>query len=254
MKDEDLDDDIPKILREKYEQIEVPRKMFDMSKLDESMIRKNKMKRISIAALYVIVFISIGTIISFMLKESISSKDSNENIQAKIEENNKKDEKEIYILGGVYGSKWNVSVVSLLKVDEILESQFIDDVPYTKIKVTVQENFLGELKEEYIYVPGGRFKVDDVKGKLDKYNLTNLDFKELDEYNNLYINFNTGISISRPTVGEEYLVSLENRDGKLYASLNMKYGFKKYNKETNCVITDEGKEIPVDLEEYLKNK
>lgn len=259
---DDLDDDLDQYgdeffekLRQEYDNVEVPKEMFDTSKLDPSMIRKSKFKVISIAALYVIAFISVGTLVGFMLKGNITAGNPNEkdNIQAGIEQSeNKIDEKMLVISRNLYSSDYEWSIVSSIKLDEIIETTFFDDVPYTKVKVSVQENYLGDLKEEYIYVPGGRFKVEDVKDKLENYNLTNLE--DLNEYNNVYLNYNTGMSISRPVVGEEYLVSLEEKDGKLFASLNLKYGFKKFDKENNCIITDEGEKIPVDMEEYLKNK
>lgn len=256
---DDLDDDLDQYgdeffekLRQEYDNVEVPKEMFDTSKLDPSMIRKSKIRVASIAALYVIVFISVGTLIGFMLKGSITAGKPNEkdNVQAEQPIN---DEKEIHIKTNAlsYGNL-EYKFVNLIKLDEIMETTFINDVPYTKVKVSVQENYLGDLKEEYIYVPGGRFKVDDVKDKLENYNVTNLE--DLNEYNNVYLNYNTGMSISRPVVGEEYLVSLEEKDGKLFASLNLKYGFKKFDKESNCIITDEGEKIPVNMEEYLKNK
>lgn len=255
--DNDLDqygDEFFEKLRQEYDNVEVPKEMFDTSKLDPSMIRKSKIKVASIAALYVIVFISVGTLISFMLKGNITAEKPNEkdNVQAGVEENSKKDEKLLIIKRSACSAEWNVSIVSSLKLDEIMETTFINDIPYTKVKVSVQENYLGDLKEEYIYVPGGRFKVEDVKDKLENYNVTNLE--DLNEYNNVYLNYNAGMSISRPAVGEEYLVSLEEKDGKLFASLNLKYGFKKFDKESNCIITDEGEKIPVNMEEYLKNK
>lgn len=253
--DDDLDqygDEFFEKLRQEYDNVEVPKEMFDTSKLDPSMIRKSKIRVASIAALYVIVFISVGTLIGFMLKGSITAGKPNEkdNVQAEQPIN---DEKEIHIKTNAlsYGNL-EYKFVNLIKLDEIMETTFINDVPYTKVKVSVQENYLGDLKEEYIYVPGGRFKVDDVKDKLENYNVTNLE--DLNEYNNVYLNYNTGMSISRPVVGEEYLVSLEEKDGKLFASLNLKYGFKKFDKESNCIITDEGEKIPVNMEEYLKNK
>lgn len=253
--DDDLDqygDEFFEKLRQEYDNVEVPKEMFDTSKLDPSMIRKSKIRVASIAALYVIVFISVGTLIGFMLKGSITAGKPNEkdNVQAEQPIN---DEKEIHIKTNAlsYGNL-EYKFVNLIKLDEIMETTFINDVPYTKVKVSVQENYLGDLKEEYIYVPGGRFKVDDVKDKLENYNVTNLE--DLNEYNNVYLNYNAGMSISRPVVGEEYLVSLEEKDGKLFASLNLKYGFKKFDKESNCIITDEGEKIPVNMEEYLKNK
>ncbi len=255
--DDDLDqygDEFFEKLRQEYDNVEVPKEMFDTSKLDPSMIRKSKFKVISIAALYVIAFISVGTLLGFMLKNNITAEKTNgeDNIQAEIEETNNKDEKMLEIAKNSYSSYYEWSVVSSIKVDEILEATFIDDIPYTKVKVSVQKNYLGDLKEEYIYVPGGRFKVEDVKDKLELYNLSGLE--DINEYNNVYLNYNTGMSISRPVVGEEYLVSLEERDGKLFASLNLKYGFKKFDRENNCIITDDGEKIPVDMEEYLKNK
>lgn len=257
--DDDLDqygDEFFEKLRQEYDNVEVPKEMFDTSKLDPSMIRKSKFKVISIAALYVIAFISVGTLLGFMLKNNITAKKINDgdNIQAGIEQaGNKKDELEISIKNNSLAyEKTKYDYVNTLKLDEILETTFIDDVPYTKVKVSVQENYLGDLKEEYIYVPGGRFKVEDVKDKLELYNLSRLE--DINEYNNVYLNYNTGMSISRPVVGEEYLVSLEERDGKLFASLNLKYGFKKFDRENNCIITDDGEKIPVDMEEYLKNK
>lgn len=255
--DDDLDqygDEFFEKLRKEYDNVEVPKEMFDTSKLDPSMIRKSKFKVISVAALYVIAFISVGTLIGFMFKNSITTNEPSkeENIQVGIG-NVTKDEKNIDIINNElsYGKSRFEYVISL-KLDEILESTFIDDIPYTRVKVSVNENYLGDLKEEYIYVPGGRFKVEDVKNKLESYNINGLE--DLTEYNNVYLNYNTGISISRPVVGEEYLVSLEEKDGKLFASLNLKYGFKKFDKENNCIITDEGEKIPVDMEEYLKNK
>lgn len=256
--DDDLDqygDEFFEKLRQEYDNVEVPKEMFDTSKLDPSMIRKSKFKVISIAALYVIAFISVGTLLGFMLKNNITAKKTNngDNIQAGVEQSeNKMDEKMLVIARNLYSSDYERSIVSSIKVDEILETTFIDDVPYTKVKVSVQKNYLGDLKEEYIYVPGGRFKVEDVKDKLELYNLSGLE--DINEYNNVYLNYNTGMSISRPVVGEEYLVSLEERDGKLFASLNLKYGFKKFDRENNCIITDDGEKIPVDMEEYLKNK
>ncbi len=258
---DDLDDDLDQYgdeffekLRQEYENVEVPKEMFDTSKLDPSMITKRKIKVASIAALYVIVFISVGTLVGFMLKGSITAGKPNEkdNVQAGVEENNKLDEKIVEIKSSLLYGKYRCFSISSLKVDEILETTFVDDVPYTKVKVSVQENYLGDLKEEYIYVPGGRFKVEDVKDKLENYNLTNLE--DLNEYNNVYLNYNTGMSISRPVVGEEYLVSLEEKEGKLFASLNLKYGFKKFDKDSNCIITEEGEKIPVNMEEYLENK
>ena len=259
---DDLDDDLDQYgdeffekLRQEYENVEVPKEMFDTSKLDPSMITKRKIKVASIAALYVIVFISVGTLVGFMLKGSITAGKANEkdNVQAGVEQNNKLDETEVHISSKPLAIiREQYEFITSLKVDEILETTFVGDVPYTKVKVSVQENYLGDLKEEYIYVPGGRFKVEDVKDKLENYNLTNLE--DLNEYNNVYLNYNTGMSISRPVVGEEYLVSLEEKEGKLFASLNLKYGFKKFDKASNCIITDEGEKIPVNMEEYLENK
>lgn len=255
--DDDLDqygDEFFEKLRQQYDDVEVPREMFDLSKLNPSMIRKSKIKVFSKVAIFVVAFVSIGTLVSFMLKGTIIAGNSNEkgNIQAGIEQSNKLDEMSIEVSGGLLSSLAEFSIVSSVTLNEILDTTFINDVPYTKVKVSVKENYLGDLKEEYIYVPGGRFKVSEVEDKLDDYGIDGL--QDLANYNNVYINYNTGMSISRPVVGEEYLVSIEEKDGKLFASLNLKYGFKKYDSESKCIIAGDGEKIPVDMEEYLKNK
>lgn len=261
---DDLDDDLDQYgdeffekLRQEYDNVEVPKEMFDTSKLDPSMIRKSKIRVASIAALYVIVFISVGTLVSFMLKGSITAGKPNEkdNVQAGVEENNKLDEIELKLSNNLLYTNFDCKNITEIKVDEILDSTFIEGIPYTKVKVFAKENYLGDLKAEYIYVPGGKFKANGIESKLLNFNIKNKeDLNNLSEYNNVYLNYNIGISISRPVVGEEYLVSLEEKDGKLFASLNLKYGFKKFDKESNCIITDEGEKIPVNMEEYLKNK
>lgn len=261
---DDLDDDLDQYgdeffekLRQEYENVEVPKEMFDTSKLDPSMITKRKIKVASIAALYVIVFISVGTLVGFMLKGSITAGKPNEkdNVQAGVEENNKLDEMEIKLSNNLFYTDYNCKNITNIKVDEILESSFIEGIPYTKVKISTEENYLGELKEEYIYVPGGKFNANGIESKLLNFTIKNeRDLQNLNKYNNVYLNYNTGMSISRPVVGEEYLVSLEEKEGKLFASLNLKYGFKKFDKDSNCIITDEGEKIPVNMEEYLKNK
>ena len=62
------------------------------------------------------------------------------------------------------------------------------------------------------------------------------------------------VSISTGTeVGKTYLTSLNIKDGELYVSNSVPYGFKEYDVETNTIKDIDGNSVPVDIETYLSN-
>ena len=247
--------DIEDRLKEEYDKVEVPEYMFDTSRTFKRVRKeKNNTKKIIIASVAsIVVILLVFLVVIFVTKDN---KNENIDTQTKAEsyEVNIADKIILnYNNGNAVDVKHKGLYVQLIKTKKIVAYEIIDDIPYAKIKANVQKNYLGDTSSEIeIYVPGGIFKVKDIKEKvkikdedliqLSKYN--DEDYLKVIYYNEIFI----------PEVEEEktYITTLKEIDGKYFVYMNSKYGFKEYDPETNIVKDDMGDE-QLDIDRYLES-
>ena len=108
-------------------------------------------------------------------------------------------------------------------------------------------NLSGEIE---IYVPGGIFTIKEIKEKV-KYDQIN-DISLLKDEDQVKVTYYNEIKISAAEEGKTYITTLNEIDGKYFVNMNIKYGFKEYDPETNIVKDDMGDE-QLDIDRYLES-
>ena len=244
---------IEDILKEKYDEVEVPDELFDLDKIlkdVEPLKKKNNLPKY-IVSLVVVIIISCGIALYITNvnsnKESVTQQVGNmsnsvlPNYVGEIEISkehftvNPKRENSFYI----------VKVNSILGYDT-LEVENIK-YPVTKVNAEVLDVVQGEdLKEIEFYIPGGVMSVEEIKNSNLPYNED-----ELSEYNledNLMVNYYELFPIATIEEGKTYMTTVYQEDNELYVNEDFEYGFVEYNQNDGMVKLDDGKWIKPDLE------
>lgn len=242
--------DIEDKLKEAYDNQEVPDEFFGIEKIfKRAEEEKEKRKNISriVASIVAVLVLSIALV--FVLPKIL---DENEVIIQEKGESTEKhiiDNLDIISKNTGYESFTNINVASI-RVDKIKEYNIINNIPYTKVKATIINNYLGNLNNQIeMYIPGGIFTVKDLKDNVKEV------LQDIEKFNNDdYIKVTYHKTIYIPFAEEEktYITTLKNVNGEFFVDMDRPYGFKEYDPETNIVKDDMG-DIELDIDKYLKN-
>ena len=249
--------EIDKILEKKYKEIKVPDKMFDTTKLFKRIAeeKKRKKKIVKVACILVTVFLVIGaTIVGIKISNNSKIEENVENINASSE-----NESVIEIAGKIQMKKTaNYTnqiheFVSIIEVKEILGYEIIDGVPSTRVKASVEKNYLNDLEGDVeMIIPGGTFIVKEIKNLLGIKDNDDLSKYKDNQY--VEIECKEDIYIAKAIPEKKYITTTYEKDGILYICSDVEYGFKEYDESTNTIKDADGNSVDVDMENYLKGK
>ena len=240
--------DIEDRIKEKYDEEKVPDYMFDTSRVFKRVEEEKKFKKkiISIAAGIVVILITTVTLLL-----AIQNNTNKDEIDNKVNSINVTSLNSIDILNkevSLYNE--NNSAIICTKIDKIEDYCFIDKIPYTKVKATVINCYLGNLENQLeIYIPGGVFKVKDLKDNI-KEEINNIEQYNDEDY--LKVTYHKLIFIPRAEENKTYITTLKEVNGEYFVDMDKTYGFKEYDPETNIVKYDTGDEI-LEMDKYLEN-
>ncbi len=229
-------DDIPKVLREKYDEVKVPHEIFKVTNLDYK-VRKRRMRFVAsfIIPTIVVIVLIVGGVIGINLISTNSNNITPENINASVM-NIKLD-----LIKLDFNDKCDY--MSTIKLEKIEDYCIVNGIAYTKVKVKVIDNYKNSMPEgEYIYIPGGKFKASDIKELLTE---------EVEDGAIVDLKYNTTMFLSDVVEGQEYVVGLNDVDGNLIVSTEFEYGFKKYNREDNTVENHDNEYENFVIEDYM---
>lgn len=254
---------IDEILKQKYDEVEIPKDIFNFDEIlkdAKPLKRKNKKLRI-VASLVVVVFVAFGVFLVVnnykqnMVPDTIVQADNNEeneNVQLPSYS------EEITIKGKELNSTIFEKISNIYSIEvkniEQYSTKYDEDgnysYPITKVKATVINCYKGNNDAEEIefWIPGGVWNLTQLRESNLEYNEEEL---EIDDNENIKVNYYETFKIANPEVGKSYITCLYEENGELYANKGTDYGFKEYNVDTNKVNFD-GQWIELDLSNYLK--
>ncbi len=231
--------DIPKSLRKMYDEIEVPHEIFKVTNLDYK-VRRRRMKFVTlfiIPTIVVIVLIAGGVLCTNLF--SNNSNNIPNNIQA-----NEDNVKYFNIdISKSHAKASKIKYLSIVKFERIEGHCIVNEIAYTKVRVSTIDNYKNVMpSEEYIYIPGGQFRANEIKDIVTE---------EIEENDIINLKYNTTMFLSDMVEGQEYVVGVDDVDGKLIVNTEFKYGFKKYNREDNTVENRENEYEEFLVEDYM---
>ena len=259
-----MKEDIEAELKRKYDEIVVPDRIFDTTKIiqrvqEERRKRKLKIQR-TVACVVTLVLVVSLAIVGVSLKINYDrTKDINNNVGATENNENKNTGSEIPEVSGsimlynaeIFANSYFCDYVYVAEVKEILDYEIIDDVPSTRLKAHVIENF-GENVEGDVemIVPGGVFTIKEIKEipNIEK----NEEIKNYKEEEKVNVTCYNQIHIPMAEIGKTYLTSVREDENGLYVCSDLSYGFKEYDIETNTMKDINGNSVEVELDKYLE--
>lgn len=262
---DDLDtfDEIDMFLKKKYDEIVVPKSMFDTTKVFERYRKEQekKKKTIRVASILVIVFmvcIAVGVHLTFNKNtgkiDNIGTVDN--------DGNNSNENSEPNIVGNIsikpykrdgYENR-NLEIFCTIQVQDILGYEMVEGIPSTKLKVKVLKNYLKDVEGEVVemIVPGGVFTVKEIKASNElEYNEELKKYKEDEKLNVTCYDI---MYIPIAEVGKTYVATLNMNNGMLQVASDRLYGFKEYDAENNTIKEIDGSWSKIDIEDYLSDK
>lgn len=257
-----MKEDIEEELKRKYDEIVVPDRIFDTTKIiqrvqEERRKRKLKIQRTVACVVTLILVVSLAVVGVSLKINYDKTKNIDNNMGAT--ENNENIENEIPEVSGsivynntkFYGKNTSCDYVYVAEVKEILNYEIIDDVPSTRLKAHVVENF-GENVEGDVemIVPGGVFTVKEIK------KISNIEEnEEIENYKDeekVNVTCYNEIYIPMAEIGKTYLTSVREDENGLYVCGDLSYGFKEYDIENNTIKDIDGNSVEVELDKYLE--
>ena len=246
--------DIEDRLQEEYDKVEVPDYMFDTSRVFKRVRKeKNKTKSIVIASVASSIVILLIVLIIIIIPKG--NNDEKTNIPQKAESN-------IVNAAGSININNNVSGITiykekmyilLIKLKKIETYEIIDNIPYTKVKAEIINSYLGDTSKEIeIYIPGGVFKVEDLKEKVKMPKETTIELSKFSDEDYIEATYYNEVFIPIAKENNTYIATLYLEENEYYVDMNKAYGFKEYDPETNIVKDDTGDE-PLQIDKYLEN-
>lgn len=256
-------EDIEEELKRKYDEIVVPDRIFDTTKIiqrvqEERRKRKLKIQR-TVACVVALVLVVSLAIVGVTLKINCGKTKNIDNMGAT--ENNENTENEIPEVSGNivlnsfsnYSSITTYDKVMVVKAQEILDYKIIDGVPSTRLRAEIIEDFVDNVEGDVeMIVPGGVFTVKELNKDAEVEN--NEDLKKYKEDEKVNVTCYNQIYIPMAEVGKTYLTTVREDENGLYVCTNLKYGFKEYDIETNTIKDIDGNPVEVDLEDYMENE
>lgn len=258
-------EDIEEELKRKYDEIVVPDRIFDTTKIiqrvqEERRKRKLKIQRTVACVVTLVLVVSIA-IVGVSLKINYDrTKDINNNVGATENNENKNTENQIPEVSGSivlnnindYSSLTSYDKVMIVKAEEILDYKIIDGVPSTKLKAQIIEDFVDNVEGDVeMIVPGGVFTVKEIK-KVPNIE-ENEEIKNYKDEEKVNVTCYNNIYIPMAEVGKTYLTTVREDENGLYVCKDLKYGFKEYDIETNTMKDIDGNSVEVELDKYLEN-
>lgn len=245
---------IDEILKQKYDEVEIPSDIFDFDKiLKDVKPIKRKNKIVKFAASFVVI-----AVVVFGVFVWINKVNNSENTVLQAEENTQLPtySKEITIKNNVYSFSENIELdaVYSVEIEKILDYSTKKEkeysYPITKVQAKVLNCYKGDKAEKVeFWVPGGIWSLSELK-------MSNLIYNEndigTDESKNIKINYYESFTIANLEVGKNYIVSLYKYNDNLYVDINADYGFKEYDPETNMVNLGDNNWEELNLSDYLK--
>ncbi len=254
---------IEDILREKYDEVEVPEDLFDLETLlkdVEPLKKKNNIPKYVISILCVVI-ISCG--IAFLVVRNNDRKDNIDESVVQQAVNNTENNVDLPEYVGTIVSfkkkytinKRNIIGVFVININDILKYDIYDDgkskYPITKVKAEVLDDFNGNAEKEIeFWIPGGVVSVSKIKEMNLPY-----DENEIEKFNdndNVMVNYYEFFPISLPEVGKTYLTTLYEREGEKYVNKDLEYGFIEFDNEEEKVKSDDGSWKEIDLDRYVQ--
>ncbi len=256
-------EDIEEELKRKYDEIVVPDRIFDTTKIiqrvqEERRKRKLKIQRTVACVVTLVLVVSIA-IVGVSLKINYDrTKDINNNVGATENNENKNIENKIPEVSGSITVKSKesfldndfVNDICIVEVKEIKNYEVVEGIPSTKIEAHVLKNYANNVEGDVeMVVPGGIFTVEEIKKG------TNVEIKDdITKYNNeekVKVIYDNNSTISMAEIGKTYLTTVKRDEDKILICDKLEYGFKEYDIEKNVAIDTDGKLIEVDLDEYV---
>jgi len=260
-----MKEDIEAELKRKYDEIVVPDRIFDTTKIiqrvqEERRKRKLKIQR-TVACVVTLVLVVSLAIVGVSLKINYDrTKDINNNVGATENNENKNIENQIPEVSGSivlnnindYSSLTSYDRVMIVKAEEILDYKIIDGVPSTKLKAQIIEDFVDNVEGDVeMIVPGGVFTVKEIK-KVPNIE-ENEEIKNYKDEEKVNVTCYNNIYIPMAEVGKTYLTTVREDENGSYVCTDLKYGFKEYDIETNTMKDIDGNSVEVDIDDYLEN-
>jgi hypothetical protein len=218
--------DIDEELKKKYDEIVVPEKLFDTTKVFERIEKEenNRKNILKVASIVILVLIlGLATIyINFKVDENNGQVD---NIGAIEEENDISNIESNKIKGNIVirdlseYTKELCDYVCIVEVQEIIEYKIIDGIPSTIIKAHVLNNYLNNIQGDVeMVVPGGVFTIKELKEKANVEE--NEEINKFNDEDKVNVTCYNQIHIPMAEIGKVYLTSLNLKDGELYVCNN----------------------------------
>lgn len=258
-------EDIEEELKRKYDEIVVPDRIFDTTKIiqrvqEERRKRKLKIQR-TVACVVALVLVVSLAIVGVSLKinyDKTKNIDNNmgatENNENKITENKIPEVSGSIVLNSTefYAQGDLCDYMYVAEVKEILNYEIIDDVPSTRIKAKVIENIVDNVEGDVeMIVPGGVFTVKEIK-KIPNIE-ENEEIKKYKDEEKVNVTCYNEIYIPMAEIGKTYLTTVREDENGLYVCTDLKYGFKEYDIETNTIKDIDGNSVEVNLDKYVEN-
>lgn len=254
-------EDIEEELKRKYDEIVVPDRIFDTTKIiqrvqEERRKRKLKIQR-TVACVVVLVLIVSLAVVGVSLKINYDKTKNIDNMGAT--ENNENIENQIPEVSGSiilnnfnnYSTIKSCDYVIVVKVEEILGYEIISGIPSTKLKANVVENFEDNVEGDVeMIVPGGVFTVKEIK---EIQNVEeNEEIRNYKDEEKVNVTCYNKIYIPMAEIGKTYLTSVREDENGLYVCNELSYGFKEYDIENNTIKDIDGNSVEVELDKYLE--
>ena len=253
---------IDEILKQKYDEVEVPNDIFDFDKIlkDAKPIRKRHVI-LKFAASFVILVVAVFGVVIWV------NNTNNNNTQNTVIQAGNEDEKndiqlptyskEITISNtfnkmGENLEEINIYSIEIEKIEQYskkYDSEGNYDYPITKVKAKVINCYKGENAEEIeFWVPGGVWTLSELKDSNLPYKKEEVGFDD-NEY--IKINYCEAFRIASPVVGSTYITCLYDENGNLYANKDIDYCFREFDVDNNMVMNNNEEWVPLDLNVYL---
>ena len=245
---------IDEILKQKYDEVEVPSDIFDFDKiLKDVKPIKRKNKIVKFAASFVVI-----AVVVFGVFVWINKVNNSENTVLQAENNTQLPtySEEITIGNNMYklDKEYKIDGLYTIQIQKILNYSTKEDdnykYPITKVNAKVINCYKGESEQEIeFWVPGGIWTLSELKMSNLTYDASDIG---INENENVKINYYEAYKIADINVGNIYLVTLYNENGENYVNKSLRYGFKEYDPETNMVNLGNNNWEELNLSDYLK--
>ena len=258
-----MKEDIEAELKRKYDEIVVPDRIFDTTKIiqrvqEERRKRKLKIQR-TVACVVTLVLVVSLAIVGVSLKINYDrTKDINNNVGATENNENKNVENQIPEVSGSITVKGKesfldndlVNDICIVEVKEIINYEVVEGIPSTKIEAHVLKNYANNVEGDVeMIVPGGVFTVKEIKKDAKVY--TNEDIEKYDDDERVNVTCYNQVHIPMAEIGKTYLTTVKQDNEKIFICDDLKYGFKEYDIETNTMKDINGNSVEVEIDKYV---